>query len=74
MTPAELEFLAEETSTVTIVPLVRMDRLALIREEAGPLRPQIRCQVPLWLARALRQSGLCRIVPPDWFNAGTCLV
>lgn len=63
--PAELEFLAEE-AIVTIVPSIRMDKLQLIRDEYGPFRPQVRTEVPLWLALSLRQGGHCRIVPPEW--------
>lgn len=70
MTPDELEFLAGE-AFIDIVPSTRIDKLALIKDEYGPFRPQIRTSVPLWLACALRSAGQCRIVLPDWLNSGT---
>ena len=67
-TPAEMEFLAEQETNVTICPLVRIDKLHLIAEDYGPFRPQTNIQVPLWLALTLKRGGHCRIVPPDWLS------
>lgn len=70
-TPAEMEFLAEQETSVTISPLVRIDKLHLIAEDYGPFRPQTNITVPLWLALTLKRGGHCRIVPPEWLSLRT---
>lgn len=72
-TPAEMEFLAEEETTVGITPSVRIDRLHLIADDYGPFRPHSNIVVPLWLALTLKRGGHCRIVPPEWLNSGNPL-
>ena len=59
-------FLAED-QLVEIVPKFVYDRkLCLICGEFGPFTPQVRTQVPLWLAINLRKQQKCEIIIPDW--------
>jgi GINS complex subunit 2 len=68
MTPEVATFTATEFTMIDIIPSVKMDRLPMIKAEYGPFRPQIRCTVPLWLALAMRSSGQCRLLLPEWLS------
>ena len=37
----------------------------------GPLRPPIKCRIPLWMALNLKLKKKCHIVAPDWLNVGS---
>lgn len=38
--------------------------------DLGPFNPGLPVQVPVWLALNLKQRQKCRIVPPEWMDAG----
>lgn len=57
LTPEEMEFLAED-QLQTVVPLVSHDIFHLIQGDFGPLRPPLPCDVPLWLAVALKKRNM----------------
>lgn len=42
--------------------------LLMVQDDYGPLRTNQPATVPLWLARQLRRSQLCRIIPPLWLD------
>lgn len=63
----ELEFLAED-ELVEILPNTTLGILHFIADDYGPIRTNTLCKVPLWLARQLRRSQLCRIIPPSWLH------
>lgn len=67
MKTSEIEFIAEE-ELVDILPSTTMGTLHLISNDYGPLRTNIKTTVPLWVARQLRRSRLCRIIPPPWLT------
>jgi len=68
LTPAELEFLAEDT-IITIVPSFSMKTVTFFGGKFGPFQPPAPCAVPLWLALHLKKRQKCKIVPPDWMDA-----
>ncbi|KAI0796955.1 Psf2-domain-containing protein [Abortiporus biennis] len=67
ITPPELELVASE-QLVEIIPLVAMERTAFISGAYGPLRPPLKCKVPLWMATNLKMKKKCHIIPPVWLN------
>lgn len=38
--------------------------------DLGPFNPGLPVDVPVWLALNLKQRQKCRIVPPEWMDAG----
>lgn len=38
--------------------------------DLGPFNPGLMVEVPVWLALNLKQRQKCRIVPPEWMDAG----
>lgn len=67
MKSSEIEFIAEE-ELIDILPSTTMGTLHLISNDYGPLRTNVKTSVPLWVARQLRRSRLCRIIPPSWLT------
>ncbi|XP_008371718.1 DNA replication complex GINS protein PSF2-like isoform X2 [Malus domestica] len=63
----EVEFMAED-EMVEIVPNMRMDPLNMLCGDFGPFHPQMKTQVPLWLAIAMKKRGKCTIQPPEWMS------
>ena len=68
LSPEELTFVACQTTSVDIVPSIRLEGVGMLYGDVPTLRPQIRCTVPLWLASTLRQSRHCRILAPAWLH------
>jgi GINS complex subunit 2 len=67
LTPAELEYFAEET-LVTIIPNVSHPQFRFVSGNFGPLESGLPCEVPLWLAVTLRKRSKCIIRMPDWLQ------
>jgi hypothetical protein len=67
--PIELEFMAE-AELIGVRPLASLDALQLLSGNCGPLVADVRADVPIWLALALKSSGKVRVVVPDWLRAG----
>eukprot|EP00043_Microstomoeca_roanoka_P001692 m.34071 g.34071 ORF g.34071 m.34071 type:complete len:179 (+) comp10972_c1_seq1:136-672(+) len=67
ISPAEIEFLAEDTA-VTITPFFEAGVFLFLQEKIGPFRPQRPMEVPLWLAASLRRRGKCLIHVPEWLT------
>eukprot|EP00949_MAST-11_sp_MAST-11-sp1_P003254 g3254.t1 len=68
ITPAEREFFAEDEKVV-IMPNFTGGMINLIAGNFGPFQPQMKVEVPLWLAVALKKRNRCNIQPPVWLNA-----
>ncbi|WFD35048.1 DNA replication protein psf2 [Malassezia cuniculi] len=66
--PTEMELLAGTETSVSILPLVSIDRVRLLSGTYGPFRPPSHAEVPLWLAIHLRRRQKCVIIPPDWLS------
>ncbi|XRB22042.1 GINS complex subunit 2 [Pseudoscourfieldia marina] len=64
-TPDEMTFCAED-ALVEIVPRIAMPACAFLSTTIPPLRPNIPCTVPLWMALALKKRHAARIVIPAW--------
>lgn len=64
--PTEVEYIASTESTVSILPLVSVDRVRLLSGTFGPFRPPAHAEVPVWLAIHLRRKQKCVIIPPEW--------
>ncbi|ORX96194.1 GINS complex, PSF2 component [Basidiobolus meristosporus CBS 931.73] len=67
LTPAEIEFLAEN-EMIEILPNFRVDTLDFISGSCGPFRPPGKTKTPLWLALALKKQQKCTIIPPSWLT------
>eukprot|EP00123_Amoebidium_parasiticum_P020443 comp5004_c0_seq1/m.1102 comp5004_c0_seq1/g.1102 ORF comp5004_c0_seq1/g.1102 comp5004_c0_seq1/m.1102 type:complete len:190 (-) comp5004_c0_seq1:133-702(-) len=68
ITPAEIEFFAEET-LVQISTTQTINKLTCIRSQYGPFRARIPTEAPLWLAIALKRRKKCNIHLPEWLSA-----
>ena len=68
MDPSEIEFLAEEETTVSIVPNFSEGVLYLLSGDVGPLRAGLPVKVPLWMALNLRGRQKCRLLHPSWME------
>lgn len=66
--PTEMELLAGTETSVSILPLVSVDRVRLLTGTYGPFRPPAHAELPLWLAVHLRRRHKCVIIPPDWLS------
>ena len=60
ITPAEREFFAEDEKVV-IMPNFTGGMINLIAGNFGPFQPQMKVEVPLWLAVALKKRNRCNI-------------
>ncbi|KAK9716829.1 DNA replication protein psf2 [Basidiobolus ranarum] len=67
LTPAEIEFLAEN-EFIEILPSFRIDTLDFISGSCGPFRPPGKAKIPLWLALTLKKQQKCTIIPPQWLT------
>ncbi|XP_057291680.1 DNA replication complex GINS protein PSF2-like isoform X2 [Hydractinia symbiolongicarpus] len=67
LTPAEIEFLAEQ-ECVTIVPNFKEKKLFFLTGDFGPFSPGLPVDVPVWLAVNLKQRRKCKIHPPSWLD------
>lgn len=66
--PSEAEFIATSATEISIVPLMRIDRVRLLSGVYGPLRPPAQARVPLWMALSLKKRKRCSVVCPDWLQ------
>ena len=63
ITPEELEFYTE-MEPVKVIPNFMYQSIDLISGPVGPFRPNMECQVPIWVAIQLKKSKKCKIIPP----------
>lgn len=56
------------STSVTIVPLVSVDRVRLLSGIYGPFRPPTPSIVPLWVALHLKKRKKAVVVPPTWLT------
>lgn len=68
--PTEAEFVATSSVEISVVPLMRIDKVRLLGGVYGPLRPPTQARLPLWLALNLKKRKRCAIICPDWMQAG----
>ncbi|KAN0061066.1 DNA replication protein psf2 [Thecaphora frezii] len=68
--PSELDFYTTTSSTtsISIVPLLSIDRVRLLTGIYGPFKPPQPATVPLWLALYLRNKKKALIIPPEWMS------
>lgn len=60
------DFLAEDALIEIVPKFVYASKLHLLCGEFGPFTPQVRTQVPIWLAISLRKQQKCEIIIPEW--------
>ncbi|BFZ61010.1 DNA replication protein psf2 [Saitoella coloradoensis] len=68
LTPAEISFIAEQTTTIQIIPRARLSPLELISTTTPDLRPPQRAEVPLWLGLLLKKQRRASLVCPGWLS------
>lgn len=68
LTPAEVEFIAEQNTMIQVIPFTRYGIIHCIQGDYGPFKAQQPAEVPLWLALALKATGLFRLNPPAWLS------
>ncbi|EPQ28216.1 uncharacterized protein PFL1_04043 [Pseudozyma flocculosa PF-1] len=68
--PSELDFYTTTSSTtsISIIPLLSIDRVRLLTAIYGPFKPPQPATVPLWLALYLRNKKKALVIPPDWLS------
>jgi len=60
-------FLAKN-ELLTVVPNFSHEGYKLIQGNFGPFKPNIACNVPIWLAVMLKKQNMCRMVQPEWMD------
>jgi hypothetical protein len=60
------DFLAEDALIEIVPKFVYERKLCLLCGEFGPFTPQVRTEVPIWLAMSLRKQQKCEIIIPEW--------
>jgi hypothetical protein len=68
--PTEAEFVATSSVEISVVPLMKIDKVRLLSGVYGPLRPPTQARLPLWLALNLKKRKRCSIICPDWMQLG----
>lgn len=67
LSAAEMEFSAGEV-LITVTSQFDHPEFKFISGDYGPLEAGLPCEIPLWLAIALRRKGKCRIEIPEWMS------
>ena len=57
-------------SSIPLACLLSPTERIWLQGDFGPFMPSVPAQVPLFIALQLRQSGKCRIQPPEWLEKG----
>lgn len=68
MDPSSLEYLAESSETISVVPNFSDGVMYFLSGDVGPFRAGLPLEVPLWVAAHLRQQRRCRIIQPEWLD------
>lgn len=59
---------ASSLCEISIIPLVRIERVRLLSGVYGPFTPPLAVSVPLWLALYLKRKGKALLVAPSWLT------